>query len=117
MANTYTWGVAPNGLNVKSVDGRNDTVVSVRFVVAATDGVNTASLHNSVQIPLNSNGTFTPFSELTEAQVVSWVKAELGPQNVGMFQSALDKQLEMKLNPPVRPVVKAAPWATCAPQA
>jgi hypothetical protein len=36
--------------------------------------------------------SFTPFEELTESQVVEWVKEQLGSETVAELESAIDKE-------------------------
>jgi hypothetical protein len=113
MPNTYVWSIPKDGLMVQTVSGQENTVMAVQFTVTATDGTHTASINNSVQIPLDPNSAFTPFADLTETQVIGWVQAALGEQKVGMFEKMLDQQIANKVNPPVRPTKANAPWATC----
>jgi hypothetical protein len=110
MTTTYTWSIPKNGLRVKTVDGQENTVTHVNFTVTATDGTNTASLQNSVNVPLDANAQFVPFASLTEAKVIEWVKAKLG-NKVAAFEKILNTQLEHKANPPARPAVVELPWA------
>jgi hypothetical protein len=110
MTTTYTWSIPKNGLRVQTVEGQENTVTHVNFIVTATDGANTASLQNSVRVPLDANAVFVPFASLTEAKVITWVKDNLG-NKVAAFEKMLNKQLENKANPPARPAVVELPWA------
>jgi len=110
MTTTYTWSIPKNGLRVKTVDGQENTVTHVNFTVTATDGTNTASLQNSVKVPLDANAEFVPFANLTEAKVITWVKDNLG-NKVAAFEKMLNTQLERKANPPAKPAVIELPWA------
>ena len=115
MTTTFTWSIAPGGLMVQTVDNNPDTVVRVNVKVSATDGTHTADITQSVQLSAPVAGNFIPFSELTEAQVVEWAKTSL-PQQGAQLENALARMLQIKANPPVRPVAKAAPWNTCSQQ-
>lgn len=113
MATTFTWSIPANGLLTKTQNGNPDTVVSVQYKITATDGVNSVDMIQAAQLQPNANGTFIPFADLTEAQVLEWVKASLPPNQEAHFQTMLTHRLERKANPPVMPVAKAAPWSTC----
>lgn len=97
---------------VQTVNGQENTVISVQFTVTATDGTHTVSINNIVQVPLDPNSTFTPFANLTESQVIDWVQASLGEQKVNMFKKMLDRQIDNKVNPPVHPTQVNVPWSS-----
>jgi hypothetical protein len=55
--------------------------------------------------------SFTPFVDLTEDQVISWVKAGLGEDMIKSIENSLDGQLESLNNPPVSPEIVELPWS------
>lgn len=109
MANTYTWKI--NAVDCyTSKDGLENVAYNVHWTFIATDGEHTASSIgvNSIGSPNPDN--FTPFDQLTEEQVVSWITASM---DVEQMQANLDKQIEDLVAPKVvtlqlnKPVVEA----------
>ena len=113
MSITFTWAINPKGLITKTNNGNADTVVQVCYKIGATDGVHTVLQYKVAQLVLGDGGTFIPFADLTENQVLAWVKASLRPNQEDEFKSLLIQELEHKAKPPTPIVAKAAPWNTC----
>ena len=85
----FTWSVVQ--MDRKSADG---FVTTVHYNVSAVDGEFTASTYGTVGFA--EEGAFTPYSQLTEAVVVGWVKDSLGEATV---EEALAAQIEAQKNP------------------
>lgn len=113
MPITFTWSVPADGLSTITHAGRADTVVQVRYTLTATDGTHTHAIGGVVQLKPSEDGAFIPFANLTQDQVVEWVKASVRPEDKAHHEMGLTRALELKANPPQRPVIKAAPWNTC----
>jgi hypothetical protein len=96
--NTYTWAIAQ--MDRLTSDG---FVVTVHYTVNAVDGDFTASTYGTVGY--TEEGAFTPYSQLTEAVVVGWVKESLGEATV---EEALATQIEAQKNPVSE---SGLPWA------
>ena len=79
-------------------------VVTVHYTVNAVDGEFTASTYGTVGY--TEEGAFTPYSQLTEAEVVGWVKDSLGQETV---EEALAAQIEAQKNPVQE---TGLPWVT-----
>lgn len=114
MGATITWSISKNGLMTQTIDSNTDAVVAVQFTVTATDGVNTVNIRNVTRLGAPDAAAFTPFANLTEAQVIAWVKSALPAGKEAQLETMLTRMLELKANPPVRPVPKPAPWNTCS---
>ena len=56
----------------------------------------------------DGKGPFTPFADLTEDQVLGWVKTAMGDETVLAHEAAGVQQIEDKKNPPV--VTPPLPW-------
>ena len=96
---TFTWAVSNLERNV--ADGQ---VTTVHYTVNAANDTYSAGAYGS----LGFDGEITtPFSELTESQVVSWVLEALGDEKVTSVCEALQAQLDEQRAP-----TKAAgvPW-------
>ena len=111
--NTYTWKI--NAVDCyTSKDGLEKVAYNVHWSFFATDGENNVSMIGVQSVGEPSPDDFTPFDQLTEEQVVSWITASM---DVEQMQANLDKQIEdlvapkvvtLQLNRPVvEPVVEA----------
>jgi hypothetical protein len=85
----FNWNIV--NLDRKTSDG---FVITVHYNVSAVDGEFTASTYGTVGY--TEEGAFTPYSQLTEAVVVGWVKDSLGQETV---EEALAAQIEAQKNP------------------
>jgi len=92
MANTYTW-IVNNMVSYPQAEGLTDVVVTVNWTCNGTDGTYNGALGGSTGIRLDATGPYTPYSELTEEQVVGWVKASLGPDQVNATQNDVAAQI------------------------
>jgi hypothetical protein len=94
----FTWNVVQ--MDRKSADG---FVTTVHYNVSAVDGEFTASTYGTVGY--TEEGAFTPYSQLTEAVVVGWVKDSLG-------QATVEESLAAQIDALKNPVSESGlPWA------
>jgi hypothetical protein len=107
MAITYDWIFNP--LTVKPADGSlTDIVIMIDWRRTATDGTYAASCYGRVAIGPADPSTFTPFADLTKAQVQGWVEAALTPAAVAQYDASLATNLANQKNPPTIPL--PPPW-------
>lgn len=103
-----TWTVT--GLLVKpQADGYTDVVYIVNWLCSDTDGTNEARRGGKTEVPTPAGGTFVPFDQLTEAEVIGWVQAQLGAKEVAAIEADLNFQILYMQQPPV--VEMPLPWA------
>ena len=110
MATTYTWEVT----NLYTVPATNepDYVVTALYNVVGVDGDYSAELSNSAQFEvIEDQPDFTPYADLTEAQVVGWIQTQLGPDGVANLEACIQGQIDSQINPPVSPENTPLPWA------
>ena len=105
--NTYTWSVVQMNAHPE-VDGEIDVVFIVHWTLSGTDGTFTGSTYGSQGVSTDATGTFTPYADLTQEQVLSWI-----------WDSGVDKdaqeanvaaQIENQVNPTV--VTPPLPWVS-----
>jgi len=84
-----TWKI--DNLDRQVSDG---LVITAHWRVDAVDGEHTAGAYGSVGFTRGDD--FIPFDELTEAQVVEWVKEQL---DVAEIEASLASQIEKQKNP------------------
>ena len=109
----YTWKIK----SLQAIDEVNekDFVTTILYEVDCTEEVDgkeykSSSLGSIVIEPKEEEG-FVAYSDLTEEQVVGWVKSSLGTEGVESIEKSLASQVDNKINPPVVPVVKPLPWS------
>ena len=107
MATTYQWNIQAMDC-VPQEDGHTDVVVVAHWNVSATDGTYTSSVYGTQSFKLKQGGSFTPYADLTQEQVVGWVQEGMGIDAVTKLQENLDKQIENQINPPI--VTLPLPW-------
>ena len=97
---TYNWTVPQ--MDRLTSDG---FVVTVHYIVSATDDTYSASTYGTIGYTQEPGETYTPYDQLTEAQVVGWVQTSLGKDTV---EASLQGQIDLQKNP-----VQAAgvPWS------
>lgn len=107
MAITYDWIFNP--LTVKPAEGSlTDVVITVDWRRTANDGTYAASCYGQVAIGPADPSTFTPFADLTKAQVQGWVVGLLTQATVDQCDLALLNNIDKQRNPPV--VAMRPPW-------
>jgi len=95
----FTWNVVQ--MDRLTSDG---FVVTVHYTVNAVDNEFTASTYGTVGY--TQEGSFTPYADLTETEVVGWVQDSLGQDTV---EASLTAQIEAQKNPVQE---TGLPWAT-----
>jgi hypothetical protein len=109
MSNTYTWVISQLDC-YPTQDNKTDVVFTVHWRRQATDGSgHTADIYGSQAVTLDPSATYIPYAELTEAIVIGWLEDAMGAETLEAQKTALDKQIEDQINPPV--VRPALPWA------
>lgn len=89
------------------VDGQTDVVVTVQYNVLGTDGTYTANIGLSEQYTIAQGSSFTPYADLTEAQVVAWIP----PSALSSAEACVQGQIDSMINPPVSPSSQPLPWS------
>ena len=92
MATTFTWKIAE--LERVTSDGY---VYTAHWRVDAADGTYKAGAYGSEG--LDRPDTLVPFADLTETQVIGWVKDKLGADKVTQLETALDNQISEQKTP------------------
>jgi hypothetical protein len=67
-----------------------------------------ASVYSTCSVPAPSGSSFTPYSQLTQTQVLGWIWANGVDQDV--TEAAVQQQIDGQINPTV--VTPPLPWAT-----
>lgn len=76
-------------------------VMTAHWTADKTEGDYGAGAYGSIQLPEKdpSDPTFVPYDQLTEAQVIEWVKKAMGKEQLAELEANLDNQIEVLKNP------------------
>lgn len=80
-------------------------VVNVLWTVTGVDGQHTADIDGNSMFTVQE-GAFTPYDQLTQAQVIGWIPA----QDIANAQACVQGQIDSMINPPVSPMNTPLPW-------
>lgn len=89
-------------------------VKNVVWTLTASDSKNNASVSTATQIKFDPSSSFTPYDQLTEDQVIQWVKDTLG-DGIKLYETVVDSKLKKLQEVAVvdltkTPVPKKLPW-------
>lgn len=112
MPITNTWAVVQMDC-YPEYEGESNVVFTVHWNLTGTDGPYIGATYGSCGVFLNSDSAFTPYADLTEEQVIGWVKEAIGPGGVEALEAGVAQQIKDQINPPV--VSPPLPWATPTP--
>jgi len=107
---TYTWNVT--ALYTETIAGEQNYVVIANYNVVGVDGTHEASLSNIARFSTESVSPFIPYEDLTEADVIGWIQADLGTDGVNNLYACIQGQIDSQINPPVVPQNTPLPWVT-----
>jgi hypothetical protein len=82
-------------------------VVTVHWTASQTDGDYNASTYSTVSFTEQPGSSYTPYADLTEAQVIGWVKDSLGTDGVAAVDSSLAANIADQKAPKV---ATGTPW-------
>ena len=88
------------------LEGQTNVVVNALFKVTGVDGEYTASIGGNQQFTIEQGASFTPYADLTEAQVISWIPESA----IESCKACVQGQLDSLINPPVTPAAQPLPW-------
>ena len=106
MTTTFTTTI-DSMYTLPQVDGQTDVVVNAIWTVYGTDGQVAASIGGNTQLTLEQGASFTPYDQLTQAQVIGWIPES----QITSAQSCVQGQIDSLISPPVSPSSQPLPWA------
>ena len=107
MTITNTWAIVQLDC-YPELGGETEVVFTVHWTLAGTDGTYTGSVYGSQTITIDPAAPFTPYADLTEAQVIGWVQSAMGAEQVASYEANVATQIENQIDPPV--VTPPLPW-------
>ena len=96
-----TWKIS--SLDRNTADG---FVTTAHWVVSDTDGEFSGSVYGSVGL---TGELTTPYEQLTEAQVIGWVKESMGQETVAAHEANVAAQIAAAKAPKT---AAGVPWAS-----
>jgi hypothetical protein len=106
MSATITWSITAMDA-YPSDAGQTDVVFNVHWTCSGVQDAYAASIYNTCAVPAPSGGSFTPYSQLTQAQVLGWIWANGVDQ--ASAEAAVQTQINNQITPPV--VQPPLPWS------
>ena len=106
MATVITWTVTAMDCYPQA-DNETDVVFNVHWTCSGVDGDYVASVYSTQQVTVDPSEPFTPYSDLTQEQVLNWIWAA-GVDKTAT-EAAVEQQIQNQINPPV--VTPPLPWA------
>lgn len=96
MTTPLTWHIA--NMDRTLPDG---TVTVLHWTVSLSDDAgHTAGAYGSIGLPPHDPDAFTPFDDLTEAEVITqWLHPIMGAEQVAAYAAALEQQIAEQINP------------------
>lgn len=70
--------------------GLQDVVFDVAWTMTGTDGVRTAEYRSKTSVPYTAGSQFTPYAQLTEPQVLSWIDRYTSPGELTAARAFID---------------------------
>jgi hypothetical protein len=108
MATTYTWNIQQLDCYPEQ-DGHTDVVFVVHWILSGEEAGFSGGVYGSVGVTLDPDAPFVSYADLTLAQVVGWVQAALGAEQVAAYEANVAQQINDQVVPPV--VTPPLPWS------
>jgi hypothetical protein len=105
---TYSWTITSLG-SYPQYDGEQDVVILINATYTGTDGTYSSDIKIAQSLILDEGTPFTPYADLTEAQVLGWLTTALTPQQIEQMQSKIAAQIVADNQPTI--VQLPLPWS------
>lgn len=106
---TYTWKI--NRLfTIPQEAGYVDVVVAAMWNLLGEEAPYKANIGGTSQFTVQQGEGFTPYNQLTEAQVIDWVKNSIGQENVARMEARIAEKINEQKNPAPTPTPQPLPW-------
>jgi len=93
---------------IANLNGLTDVVYEIQWLCYATDGTYDGATQGFVSVTYNPDVPYTPFNQLTQDQVLVWVKNALGENAVLQAEQQALAFANEKANPTI--VNPPLPW-------
>lgn len=90
-------------------DGKTDVVFTVHWTLTGSEAGFVGTAYGAVGVIVDLDTPFTPYADLTQEQVIGWVKAAMGAEQVAAYETAVANQINEQIAPSV--VTPPLPWS------
>jgi hypothetical protein len=104
MTTVFTWTVTAIDC-YPQVEGQTNVAVNVHWTLVGVQDTYRGSVYSVCAVPAPA-GSFTPYADLTQDQVLGWVWAN--GVDKAIAEAAVQTQIDAQVNPPV--VTPPLPW-------
>ena len=104
----YIWTVTAM-YTLPKVDDYTDVVVVADWTLTGAKSDYSASISNSTQFSLPSQD-FTPYEDLTEVQVVGWIKNAIGSKEIENYEAKIASDIYFQEHPPITATKQPLPF-------
>jgi hypothetical protein len=98
-----------------TIDGSQNVVVQVSWICTATGQGVVVNMNGKTDMTYNPANPFIQYQDLTQAEVIGWVQAELGPDGVAFYETKASEILAAELADPERVGSVFECWAKYVP--
>jgi hypothetical protein len=105
---SYTWSISRLDCYAQS-EGKTDVVFVAWWTLLGTNGFYEGSVSGTQGLNYNGQSPFTPYENLTEQQVIDWVKDAMGADLISKYEYDIESQIASESKPVV--VTPPLPWS------
>jgi len=105
---TITWS-CPKVEYVDSLEGHSNVVNKVHWRIEAEESGKLAANGGIADLNTSDLSSFTPYTDLTEAQCLQWAKNKLGAERCTELETKVTNAVNAKVNPTTG---SGTPWVT-----
>lgn len=117
MSVTYTWSVNQL-IAYPTYENETDVVFKVVWSYRGVDADGIGSTRGGVtEVAYEAGAPFTPFNELTEAQVLGWVQPTISAEQQAEMEAGIAGDIDWQKNQTNEPVSPPLPWPVNQPEA
>ena len=78
---------------------QSDVIYNVHWRVSGTDGTHHTTVYGVQALSTEDLTNFTSFDDISHKDVIGWVKAAMGEEEVTRIEESLDNQINELVNP------------------
>jgi len=90
-------------------DGKIDVVFTVHWTLTGSEAGFVGTAYGTQGVMVDPGAPFTPYADLTQEQVIDWVKAGMGAERVAELEAGVANQINEQIIPSV--VTPPLPWS------
>lgn len=106
---SYTWTITRLDCYAQA-EGQQDVVFVAWWTLSGNNGAYQGSVSGTQGLIYNGLTPFTPYQDLTEQQVIDWVKSAMGPDLIAKYEYDVEAQIASEAQPVI--VTPPLPWSS-----